>query len=117
MDALNITIAFTQTNHLCSQNLGMYSLIITINIFKRNHDLFSFSIILHILFYRRYLGFEFSHKMKEDITENDVKYSIESDIPQQENSYDCGIFVCEYAEKITRNASITIKKEGQLENT
>ena len=49
--------------------------------------------------------------MKENITENDVQYSIESDIPQQENSYDCGIFVCEYAEKITRNASITIKKE------
>ena len=49
--------------------------------------------------------------MKENITENDVQYSIESDIPQQENSYDCGIFVCEYAEKITRNASITIKKD------
>ena len=49
--------------------------------------------------------------MKENITENDVQYLIESDIPQQENSYDCGIFVCEYAEKITRNASITIKKE------
>ena len=36
---------------------------------------------------------------------------IEFDIPPQENSYDCGIYVCEYAEKIMRNASITIQKE------
>ena len=49
--------------------------------------------------------------MDTNITEDDVQYSIESDIPQQENMYDCGIYVCEYAEKITRNALITIKKE------
>ena len=45
------------------------------------------------------------------ITEHDVGYSIEYDIPQQETSYDCGIYVCEYAEKISRNSSITIEKK------
>ena len=49
--------------------------------------------------------------MDTNITEDDVPYSIESDIPQQENTYDCGIYVCEYAEKITRNALITIEKK------
>ena len=49
--------------------------------------------------------------MKMDITEHDVQYSIEYDIPQQETSYDCGIYVCEYAGKITRNSSITIERE------
>ena len=49
--------------------------------------------------------------MKMDITEHDVQYSIEYDIPQQETSYDCGIYVCEYAEKITRNSSIIIERE------
>ena len=48
--------------------------------------------------------------MDTNITEDDVQYSIESDIPEQENAYDCGIYVCEYAEKITRNALITIEK-------
>ena len=49
--------------------------------------------------------------MDTNITEDDVQYSIESDIPQQENTYDCGIYVCEYVEKITRNALITIEKK------
>ena len=49
--------------------------------------------------------------MDTNITDNDVQYSIESDIPRQENTYDCGVYVCEYAEKNTRNALITIKKE------
>ena len=49
--------------------------------------------------------------MDTHVTEDDVQYSIESSIPQQENTYDCGIYVCEYAENITRNALITIKKE------
>ena len=49
--------------------------------------------------------------MDTNITEDDVQYSIESDIPQQENTSDCGIYVCEYAEKITRNALITIQKK------
>ena len=49
--------------------------------------------------------------MKMGITEHDVGYSIECDIPQQETSYDCGIYVCEYAEKISRNSSITIEKK------
>ena len=49
--------------------------------------------------------------MDTHITEDDVQYSIESSIPQQENTYDCSIYVCEYAENITRNALITIKKE------
>ena len=49
--------------------------------------------------------------MDTNITENDVQYSIESDIPQQENTYDCGAYVCEYAEKITRNALITIENK------
>ena len=64
-----------------------------------------------IFFIRRYLAYEFNQKMNMDITEHDVQYSIEYDIPQQETSYDCGIYVCEYAEKITRNSSITIEKE------
>ena len=45
------------------------------------------------------------------ITEHDVGYSIEYDIPQQETSYDCGIYVCKYAEKNSRNSSITIEKK------
>ena len=49
--------------------------------------------------------------MKMGITEHDVGYSIEYDIPQQETSYDCGIYVCEYADKISRNSSITIEKK------
>ena len=49
--------------------------------------------------------------MKMGITEHDVGYSIEYDIPQQETSYDCGIYVCEYEEKISRNSSITIEKK------
>ena len=57
------------------------------------------------LFNRRYLAYEFNQKMDTNITDDDVQYSIESDIPQQENTYDCGVYVCEYAEKITRNAS------------
>ena len=48
--------------------------------------------------------------MDTNITEDNVQYSIESDIPQQENTYDCGVYVCEYAEKNTRNALITIEK-------
>ena len=52
--------------------------------------------------------------MDTNITEDDVQYSIESDIPQQENTYDCGVYVCKYAEQITRNALITIdKKDSQ----
>ena len=62
------------------------------------------------LFNRRYLAYEFNQKMDTNITEDDVQYSIESDIPQQQNTYDCGVYVCEYAEKITRNALITVKK-------
>ena len=31
-----------------------------------------------------------------DITEDDVQYPIESDIPQQENAYDCGIYIYIY---------------------
>ena len=49
--------------------------------------------------------------MDTNITEDDVQYPIESDIPQQENTYDCGVYVCEYGEKITRNALITIEKK------
>ena len=49
--------------------------------------------------------------MDTNITENDVQYSIESDIPKQENTYDCRVYVCEYAEKITRNALITIENK------
>ena len=48
--------------------------------------------------------------MNMGITEHDVGYSIEYDIPQ-ETSYACDIYVCEYAEKISRNSSITIEKK------
>ena len=43
-----------------------------------------------IFLFRRYLAYEFNCKMKMDITEHDVQYSIEYDIRQQETSYDCG---------------------------
>ena len=46
-------------------------------------------IIYPFLFNRRYLAYEFNQKMDTNITEDDVQYSIESDIPQQQNTYDC----------------------------
>ena len=35
-----------------------------------------------------------------------IEAVIELDIPQQTNGFDCGIFVCKYAEHITRNVVI-----------
>ena len=48
--------------------------------------------------------------MHMDITEHDVQFSVEYDIPQQETSCDCGVYVCEYAEKLTRDSVIYIEK-------
>ena len=48
--------------------------------------------------------------MKMGITEHDVGYSIEYDIPQQETSYDCGIYVCEYVEKFQEILQLQLKK-------
>ena len=77
---------------------------------KKNVEYF-YSNIINLFHKKRYLADEFSCIMDIDIAEDDVRYSIEPDIPQQENPYACGIYVCEYAEKIMRNASITILKK------
>lgn len=46
--------------------------------------------------------------MKIDITEHDISYSIESNIPQQKTTYDCGVYICEYAEQLTRDSPLNV---------
>ena len=66
-----------------------------------------------LFFYRRYIAYEFQKKMETNFSEDDVQYSIEEDIPQQETSYDCGIFICEYAEQISRNSPLNISNDSE----
>ena len=40
-----------------------------------------------------------------------VELSIEKDIPKQTNGYDCGIFVCEYAEKLSRKENFNFTQK------
>ena len=39
-----------------------------------------------------------------------VELSIEKNIPKQTNHFDCGIFVCEYAENISRKANFNFNQ-------
>ena len=52
---------------------------------------------------REYIAYEFSHRFLK-LNWLNVELSIEKDIPKQTNGFDCGIFVCEYAENISRKA-------------
>lgn len=38
----------------------------------------------------------------------------ETNIPQQENGFDCGVFVCQYAEFISRNQPITFSQKDMI---
>lgn len=44
--------------------------------------------------------------MELDIEKWRLQYKIPN-IPKQQNYYDCGVFVCKYAEYISRRASLT----------
>ena len=45
-----------------------------------------------------------------DLDWRQVDLSIEKNIPKQYNAYDCGIFVCEYAEYISRKADFNFSQ-------
>ena len=45
------------------------------------------------------------------ITWQTIELSIEKHIPQQTNGFDCGIFVCEYAETISRKADFNFTQK------
>ena len=45
------------------------------------------------------------------ITWHTIELSIEKHIPQQTNGFDCGIFVCEYAENISRKAEFNFTQK------
>ena len=54
---------------------------------------------------REYIAYKFSHHFLK-LNWLNVELSIEKDIPKQTNGFDCGIFVCEYAENISRKAKL-----------
>ena len=58
----------------------------------------------------------FMEKRHRDKGENaQYRIRIREDIPQQRNGVDCGVFVCEYAERITRKATMDFRQEDMEE--
>lgn len=53
---------------------------------------------------REYLEEESLHKRKHGIDWDDWKFIVAEDVPQQQNMSDCGMFTCQFAECISRDA-------------
>ena len=67
---------------------------------------------MYIFFPRRYLAYEFNHKMNMDITEHDVQYSMNMISPNKKIHMTVVYIYCvNMQKKITRNASITIEEK------
>ncbi|XP_043282359.1 sentrin-specific protease 1-like [Venturia canescens] len=72
----------------------------------------------------KYLVAEAKEKKRKEIIPQEWKLTIKKEIPVQENNYDCGVFVCTYAEHITADrimkfsqkemANLRIKIKGEL---
>ena len=59
--------------------------------------------------FREYIAYEFTCRFVE-MDYRQVDLFIEKNIPKQSNAYDCGIFVCEYAENISRKADFNFSQ-------
>ena len=78
-----------------------------------------------VVYYDSFLGsnsrcldllFEYLHKERrdkkgEEFDSTDWKCFHEKEIPEQKNSSDCGVFACQFAEFITRDAAISFTQE------
>ena len=53
------------------------------------------------------------HREKGEETEYRIK--IREDIPKQTNGVDCGVFACQYAERITRKAKMDFQQKDMME--
>ncbi|XP_046367154.2 sentrin-specific protease 1-like [Haliotis rufescens] len=60
---------------------------------------------------KKYLADESLDKKKQAFDFTGWEFQIESDIPQQMNGSDCGMFACKFAEYITREAPISFTQE------
>ncbi|XP_028129376.2 sentrin-specific protease 1 [Diabrotica virgifera virgifera] len=60
---------------------------------------------------KKYLEKEHLDKKKSELDTSDFELENVTDIPQQMNGSDCGMFACTFAEFTTRNASITFCQE------
>lgn len=58
-----------------------------------------------------YLLMEHTHKKHRELSVNGWLLKNIKDCPQQENDWDCGVFVCMYAEYLTRGASLNFSQK------
>jgi len=61
-----------------------------------------------------YLRYESNDKRKQDMDDENwrlVDCYREANIPRQTNGSDCGVFACQYAEHLTRQAKLTFSQE------
>jgi len=60
---------------------------------------------------RQYIVDEYKDKKGGSYDVSDWTFYQPKDIPLQENGYDCGVFMCKYADYISKNSSFTFEQE------
>ena len=60
----------------------------------------------------RYLRKEYSKRKNHDLNMKHWKMETAKNIPKQTNDDDCGLFICRYAEFLTRGANFSFNQEG-----
>jgi len=70
----------------------------------------STSFSLYFSIFREYIAYEFSLQVIP-INWFNIELTVERKIPQQTNGFDCGIFVCEYAENISRKSNFNFTQK------